>query len=852
MFAKKKARSPRTKNILSFVGLSVVASVLVAAAVTPAIAVSGLTANSTLGVFNDLPAFLEIGQLSQRSSIYAKNKEGKDVLLASFYAQNRKEVGWDSINQFVKDAATSGEDPRFYEHGAIDLMGTLRAVLSNLTGNDVQGGSSITQQYVKNVLVQKAEGISDPVARKEAYEAAVSVSIDRKIKEMKLAIGVEQKYSKEEILNGYLNITAFGGRIYGIEAAAEYYFSKTSNTLTLPEAASLIAIVNNPNVLRIDDKDNLDRNKIRRDYILNAMHEHGKISAEERDAAIASPITPKIKNAATGCQAAPIGAAYFCDYITWVIKNDPAFGATEDDRWNAFQRGGWKIYSTLNVDLQSVANANMAERIPSITERGQLAGAATSVEVGTGRILAMAQSKLFSNDPEVVAKSDAYTSVNYSTDKDYGGSSGFQVGSTYKIFTVAEWLKQGHGIGEMVDGRQRPLDLAKFRNTCEAVGGGIWNTKNDGGDAGSIISVASAIRSSLNHAFFSMAVQLDLCNIRKTAESLGVHRADGATLSSNPAAVIGTNEIAPLTMVSAMAGIANLGMYCSPIAIDSVTDANGNKVEPPKSQCKQGLAQDVDLGLIRGLRGPIEGGTAAASNPQNGIQHIGKTGSTDSYVHTWMLGSSSKVATVVWVGNVSGFVSLSGTQLNGVTASRVRHTIWRPIMEEAGRQFGGSNWADPDPKFLSGRSSIVPDVRGLSLADAQKMIEAVNLTFVNGGVVESNAATGQVVVMSPGAGSSVPTSTIITVYTSNGTGVAVPDFKGMDQASATALAAPHNWPITWKIVTTPQTCTTPDPAANPPVAAVCTPAPGTVTAQNRAKGSFLSPGKGITLTIQGP
>ncbi len=193
MFAKKKAKSPRTRNILSFIGLSVVASVLVAAAVTPAIAVSGLTANSTLGVFNDLPAFLEIGQLAQRSSIYAKNNKGEDVLLASFYAQNRKDVGWSDINQFVKDAATSAEDPRFYEHGAIDIMGTLRAVLSNILGNDVQGGSSISQQYVKNVLVQKAEAISDPVAREAAYNAAVATNIDRKIKEMKLAIGIEQK-----------------------------------------------------------------------------------------------------------------------------------------------------------------------------------------------------------------------------------------------------------------------------------------------------------------------------------------------------------------------------------------------------------------------------------------------------------------------------------------------------------------------------------------------------------------------------------------------------------------------------------------------------------------------------------
>lgn len=848
MFAKKKVKSAKTSSTFAFVGLSLVAAVLVAAAVTPAIAVSGLTANSTLGVFNDLPSFLEIGKFAQRSSIYAKDANGNDVLLASFYAQDRKDVDWNNINQYVKDAATSGEDPRFYEHGAIDLMGTLRAVISNLTGNDVQGGSSITQQYVKNVLVQKAEGISDPVARQAAYDAAVATNLDRKIKEMKLAIGVEQKYSKQEILNGYLNIAAFGGRVYGIEAAAEYYYGKTANTVSIPEAASLIAMVNNPNVLRIDDPENYERNKIRRDYILQKMYENGKITADERDAAIATPITPKITNSTAGCQNAPFGAAYFCDYITWIIKNDPAFGATEDDRWTAFQRGGWKIHSTLNLPLQHVADMAMRARVPSHTDNGKLGSASTSVEVGTGRILEMVQSRKYSNDPDMIKKSDAYTSVNYSTDRAYGGSSGFQVGSTYKIFTVAEWLKQGHGIGEMVDGRQKILDMSKFKNSCEGIGGGMWDTKNDGGDKGSIISVANAIRTSLNHAFFSMAMQLDLCNIRKTAEALGVHRADGEQLQSNPSSVIGTNEIAPLTMVSAMAGIANEGLYCSPIAIDSVTDADGNSIEPPKSTCSQGLAQDVSLGLIAGLKGPIQGGTASASNPNDGVAHIGKTGSTDSYVHTWMLGASRKVATVVWVGNIEGLVSLSGTQLNGTTASRVRHEIWRPIMLEADRQFKGGDWPAPDPKFLSGRTTSVPDVRGLSLADAQKLVESVNLTFVNGGTIDSNAATGQIVAMSPRAGSNVATATIIKVYTSNGTGRAVPNFVGMTRADAEALAVSNGWTVAWTVTSAGQVCPPAAPATDPG----CVPLANHVVAQSKSTSDFLSPGRTITLTVQAP
>jgi len=845
MFAKKKVKSARRGLFWGFIGLSLVCGILVAAAVTPAVAVSGLTANSTLGVFNDLPSFLEVGQIAQRSSIYAKDAQGKDVKLASFYAQDRTDVGWDQINPYVKDALTSGEDPRFYEHGAIDIMGTLRAFISNATGNDVQGGSSITQQYVKNILVQKAEGISDPTARDKAYQEATATTIDRKIKEMKLAIGVEQKYTKQQILNGYLNITGFGGRIYGIEAAAEYYFSKTANTVTLPEAASLIAMVQNPNRMRLDDTENYERNKGRRDYILGKMYDSGKITAQERDAAIASPIAPKISDPATGCGVAPYGAANFCDYITWTIKNDPAFGATEDERWNAFERGGWKIYTSLNLDLQRTSYLALTKAVPAHVSQGNIASATTSLEVGTGRILSMVQSKKFSNDPDVVNKSDQYTSVNYSTDRDYGGSSGFQVGSTYKIFTVAEWLKQGHGLGEMVDGRYKDLDLSKFKNSCEPVGGGIWKSKNDGNNKGSILSVASAIRASLNHAFFSMAMQLDLCNIRKDAEAFYVHRADGETLGSNPASVIGTNEIAPLTMVTAMAGISNRGLTCTATAIDKIIDLNGKEITPPKSNCSQSLPNDMDLALIDGLRGPINGGTASSSNPNDGIAHIGKTGSTDGYEQTWMLGASSKVATVAWVGNVSGHTQLSGTSINGQTASTIRHTIWRAVMTKADQLFKGTNWPAPDPKYLSGRSVSVPDVRGLTLADAQKLIESVGLSFANGGVAESNKPAGVISDMSVAPGKSVPTATLVKVYTSNGTGLEMIDFTNKTSADATTLAANNGWILQITTVLKPPTCTT----ATPPV---CTPATSKVTSQSVKPGAFLSAGKTLKLTIEEP
>ena len=374
MFAKKPSKSGLVGGLLAFVGMSAVASVLIAAAVTPAIAVTGLTTNSALGVFDELPEYLKINQLAEKTSIYAKASDGTEVLLASFYAQNRVTVPLDEISPYVIDAAIATEDPRFYEHGGVDLIGTARAILSNASGGDVQGGSSISQQYVKNILVQRAEELADPDARKAAYIAATQTSIERKLKEIKLAISIESKYSTYQFLNGYLNIASFGGRTYGIEAAAQYYFGVKAKDLTLAQAASLIATVNNPNNLRIDYEENIQANTDRRNYVLERMLAEGKITQKEYKAAVAEPVTPVITPPSTGCQTAG-GAAFFCDYVTWVIKNDKAFGATEDERWNNFQRGGYKIMTTLNLDVQAATNAAIDERVAKVVDEGNIAAA---------------------------------------------------------------------------------------------------------------------------------------------------------------------------------------------------------------------------------------------------------------------------------------------------------------------------------------------------------------------------------------------------------------------------------------------------------------------------------------------
>jgi membrane peptidoglycan carboxypeptidase len=518
---------------------------------------------------------------------------------------------------------------------------------------------------------------------------------------MRLAIGLEKKYSKDQILLGYLNIANFGGSVYGIEAAANYYYGTTAAQLSVAQAASLVATVNEPNGLRIDDPDNIPANQARRNVdVLASMLKHHSITQAQYDEAIATPVTPVITDPSTGCQTAADGAAYFCDYVTWIVKNDPTFGATADERWANFKTVGFQIYTTLNAQLQKNAHDTMTKYVPSSSEDLDLGSTIVTVEPGTGRVLAMAQNKNY-----VAGQTDdpGSTALNYNTDQGYGGSTGFQVGSTYKVFTLAEWLKQGHTLGERVNGNPQTFDRSDFTNTCVDVSGGPpYSPKNDSNARPGTISVQYALTNSINNAFFAMAQKLDLCQIRDTAQALGVHRADGAELGSDIADVIGTQTIAPLTMAAAYAGIAANGLFCTPIAIDKILDASGNQLQAPQANCTQALDPKIAATLAYAMKGPIQSGTATASDPDDGLEHIGKTGTTDNEKDTWMIGASTKAATAVWVGNVTGDVSMTDVTTNGYSGYSVRHRIWRSVMTANDDALGGKDFPEPDDDLLYG------------------------------------------------------------------------------------------------------------------------------------------------------
>lgn len=770
-------RPARTRGgqIAQFLGLALVAAVLSTLLVLPGFLGAGATAAAGASDFNALPADLHIQQFAQNSTVYAK-QGGQDVPIATFFAQNRQDVGWDQIAQTVKDATVSAEDPRFYSEGAVDIWGTLRGAVATVAGGDVQGGSSITQQYVKNVEVEKCEALTSQKKVEACYADAAGVTLQRKVQEMRYAVQVEKTYTKKEILTGYLNVVGFGGQVYGVQAAAQYYFNTTADKLDLAQAATLAAILNNPANLRIDQPDNKDNGaangykltKERRDYVLNRMYITHTITKQQRDAAKATPITPTITPTTQGCAAAQqFNAAFFCDYVRDVILTDPAYGKTSDDRWQTLNRGGLKIYTTLNLDLQQVAQASLSKYIPGSRPGIDLGASNVALELGTGRIVTMVENRAFNNTD---TPADGTTAVNYNTDEDYGGSQGFQTGSTFKAFDLAAWLEAGHSLYETVNASQHNFPTSDFTNSCANIDGPVWPVTNDEGSA-SRLTVMAATAESVNTAFAEMGTKVDLCSILNAAKGLGVHLASKSQKwVQTPSLILGTNYISPLTMATAYAGIANNGTVCTPVAIDRVVNPDGSDHAVSKTTCTQGLKPEIAAGVAYALQGVIKGGgTAASANPYDGTPIMAKTGTTDDSLQNWLITSTTKVATATWVGNVSGSTPLRSLTFKGIGGGNVKFSIAKPILKAIDALYGGDDFAKPTDAVLYGDQITMPDVTGKAPDVAQKLLEGLGLDVtVDSTPVDSDQPAGTVATSDPEPGASVSSGDSVTLTLSNG------------------------------------------------------------------------------------
>ncbi len=822
MSAQKLKPSGVLGGLLGLLGFSVLAGVLVTAMVTPALAVTSMTAQGSIDIFENLPDSIKIGEQSQQNQIFAI-RGGQPVQIATVYKQNRQVVGWNDVSPLLKQAAVDGEDRRFYSHGGVDIPSIARAAVKNTTqsSNGTSGSSTLDMQLVKNILVQEAFTTKTGAERTAAIKAANGATIDRKLKEMKLAIGLDKNYTKNEILLGYLNIVGMGSTTYGVESAALQYFSVHAKDVTLPQAASLIAIVQQPTSQNLSNPKNYPANKLRRDEILNAMLAAKHITQKEHDDAIAAPIASyvKISPQNNGCRTATDpSAAAACDYALKLITADPvgdaqaalkdykskptkdqkpdvlaalglrldttkanlaptvsALGANPAERRTNWEKGGYKLYTTINLDLQDQAQEVLNQQAPADEARFQLGATANTVEAGTGKVLVMAQNKIF--DDGAASNATVTTAYNFSVDSPYGGATGFETGSTYKVIDLANWLSTGHGLYDVVDGRgPHTYQPADFKSPgCSAGISSPYPLQNDGNSGGRYYTVKEALMASVNNAFMHMAMQQDLCSIRDTAKSMGAHRADFKTeLNANPSSILGTNEQAPLTMAAVAATIGAGGLHCVPIIIDKIVSPAGKDLPGQPVTCNQAISADVAAGVANAMVGSMTGGTSSPANPRDGVPIGGKTGTSPSSHQDWVISTSTKVGSSVWTGNWDSAVAPLKNFINPNTRqnyySSSRFAIMKTVMKAvnaSGTYKGGDFPVAPDSIF-GGSSAIVPDVTGQSADQAQRLLTGLKFQYTDGGTEASGLPAGRVTRTDPGAGAKVSSGANITVYTSDG------------------------------------------------------------------------------------
>ena len=668
--------------IATFFILSLLGGILAAGLVLPIASGASTATNQVNKILGDLPTDFEQTRMSEASYIYAN--DGK-TLLATYFVQNREVVGIDQISPHLQNAIVALEDRRFYHHSGVDAKGLMRAFVNNKIngGTDTQGASTLTQQYVKNVLINNAELVGDL----EGIQAAQETSYARKVREAKLAVEVEKQLSKDEILENYLNIAQFGSSVYGVETAAKYYFGKHSSEVTIAEAATIAGITQRPNDL--DPTKNPSGAENKRNLVLKAMLTEKYITEAEYEEAKNTPLasTLNIHPIELGCQGAG-GAAFFCDYVTKIIATDPVFGETAEDRSQLLYRGGLRITTTIDLEKQAIADEELHAAIPQGTQKG-IFGALISVEPGTGKILAMSQTRDYSTDKEAGTN---YTMINYNVNEQLGGSKGFQAGSTFKTFVLAQWLRDGYTLNENVSANSRTWKMSDFQASCiSRLSGPTWSPKNVDGAGSGNRTVLVATARSINTAYVSMLSQLDLCDVRQTAADAGykpASLADEGKIKILPSMVLGVQETSPLDMANAYATFASGGTYCDPIAILSVTEG-GKELDIPTANCRQSIDTPTVNGVNYALQRVVTTGGAAAKSGLTAHTAAGKTGTTNGNTDAWFIGYTPALSTAIWMGNPDDRrismqrINIAGTYYPYVYGSSVAAPTWKRYMDRA-------------------------------------------------------------------------------------------------------------------------------------------------------------------------
>ncbi|MFG2861760.1 transglycosylase domain-containing protein [Streptomyces sioyaensis] len=655
----------KTQQAAKFLGVSVLAGAVLAGLALPAAGALGLTAKGSVEGFDDIPTNLKTPPLSQRTRIL----DAKGGEIAKVYSRDRTVVGLKDMSPYIQKAIVAIEDARFYEHGAIDLKGILRAVNKNAQSGGVsQGASTLTQQYVKNVFVEEAGDDPDKVAQ------ATQQTIGRKIKELKYAIQVEKELGKQKILQNYLNITFFGQQAYGIEAAAQRYFSKHAKDLNLEESALLAGLVQSPS--RYDPVNDPQEATRRRNTVLQRMADLKDVTQAQADAAAKKPIKLAVSRPKNGCITATDGAGFFCDYIRKVFLGDRSFGKTRKIRAQRWNEGGMTIRTTLDPQTQKSIQASLGDHV---YDDDPVAGAATIVEPGTGRILGMGQSRPY-------GFGENQTVINLSVDHRMGGGAGYQPGSTFKPVIAAAALEQGTSPEQEYPSPYR-MPYPSPVQTCDGEWQGTDSTQNENKEEVGPYAMKEATAKSVNTYFVQLISDMGICPAVNMAQKMGIERADGKPLQQVPSMTLGVQEMSPLTMASGYAAFANGGEYCSPVAIESITDARGRALKVPQTSCRSAMSKKTADTINTLLKGVVEDGTGKEAGLR-GRDSAGKTGTSDSRYAAWFVGYTPNAAGAVWVGDPQHKRKMYDITIGGVPHDKVYGAdtpgpIWRDAMTGA-------------------------------------------------------------------------------------------------------------------------------------------------------------------------
>jgi penicillin-binding protein 1A len=585
-------------------------------------------------------------------------------------AEDRVVLHMTEMPHAIRDAAVAIEDKRFYYHHGIDLRAIVRAAYVDATqGEIVEGGSTITQQLVKQVFV------------------GAEVSLQRKIDEATLAWQLEDRLTKEQILTRYLNTVYFGQGAYGVQAAARSYFGVDAQDLTLSESALLAGLIRAPN--DYDPFIHPVHGRKRRNLVLSNMLQLGMISQDAHDRAVAERIK-LYRSPAEERYSYP----YFVDYFKdWFLSN-PAFGETRLDRYKLLFTGGLHITTTIDPELQRYAQTAVRS---VLSYPNDPAGALTVIDPRTGYVRAM----VGGSDPDYWNASDPDGRVNLAT----GGSTGRQAGSAFKPFALVAALENGISPSTVFSAPSSieiPLD-----------NGEVWDVSNAEGSGYGSMSLESATINSVNTVYAQLIDRLGAETVVGAAKRMGIRCCLRVSEPRNPllpylSAVLGANEVNTLEMASAYGTLATGGRHVNPVPVISIIGARGHILWEASPKPEQVVDPQVAAAADEILQQVVLYGTGTAANI--GRPQIGKTGTNQNYTDAWFGGAIPQLAAAVWVGFPQGQISMQPpTTRITVFGGTWPAQIWRLVMLKAAERYPVRPFPTPEINYVSVSVDITQD-----------------------------------------------------------------------------------------------------------------------------------------------